>query len=152
MITASVDLRVQNQFMERNRIAPGTYNIFKDFIYKFHVCTVFSNLDRRQGYHQLLLDLESRKSATFSTPWGNIRLVWSRRDKVQWTEIHKRRIKAKPRENQSCKTKQPTKIKRSCETFPWHDRRISIKVHPKSLPIKIQISSGEQRRMKYLRS
>jgi len=34
---------------------------------------VFSKLDMRQGYHQLLLDPESRKIATFSTPWGNMR-------------------------------------------------------------------------------
>jgi len=42
-------------------------------MYKFHDCTVFSKLDMRQGYHQLLLDPESRKIATFSTPWGNMR-------------------------------------------------------------------------------
>ena len=66
-----MDLRVPNQFMERNRIAQGP--IVEDFMYKFHDCTVFSKLDMRQGYHQLLLDPESRKIATFSTPWGNMR-------------------------------------------------------------------------------
>ena len=71
MIRASVDLRVPNQFMERNRITQGP--IVEDFMYKFHDCTVFSKLDMRQGYHQLLLDPESRKIATFSTPWGNMR-------------------------------------------------------------------------------
>ena len=71
MIRASVDLRVPNQFMERNRITQGP--IVGDFMYKFHDCTVFSKLDMRHGYHQLLLDPESRKIATFSTPWGNMR-------------------------------------------------------------------------------
>ena len=66
-----MDLRVPNQFMERNRITQGP--IVEDFMYKFHDCTVFSKLDMRQGYHQLLLDPESRKIATFSTPWGNMR-------------------------------------------------------------------------------
>ena len=71
MIRASVDLRVPNQFIERNRITQGP--IVEDFMYKFHDCTVFSKLDMRQGYHQLLLDPDSRKIATFSTPWGNMR-------------------------------------------------------------------------------
>ena len=70
MIRASMDLRVANQFMERNRITQGP--IVEDFMYKFHDCTVFSKLDMRQGYHQLLLNPESRKIATFSTPWGNM--------------------------------------------------------------------------------
>ena len=71
MIRASVDLRIPNQFMERNRITQST--VVEDFMYKFHNCTVFSKLDMKQGYHQLLLDPESRKIATFSTPWGNMR-------------------------------------------------------------------------------
>ena len=57
MIRASVDLRVPNQFMERNRITQGP--IVEGFMYKFHNCTVFSKLYMRQGYHQLLLDPES---------------------------------------------------------------------------------------------
>ena len=69
-IRASVDLRVPNHFMERHRITQGT--IAEDFVYNFHDCTVFSKLDMRQGYHQLLLDPESRKIATFSIPWGNM--------------------------------------------------------------------------------
>ena len=154
----------------------------------------------QQGYHQLLLDPQSSRMATFSTPWGNMRPkrlifgakasqdlfneaiyrifgdilrclnqrddillggktmeehnvqqdigsspaessgvwnhiqrqvpVWSRVDRVLWTQVHERRIKAKPRENQSCETKQPARIKRSCKKFPWHDQ-VSIKVHPK---------------------
>ena len=47
--------------------------VVEDFIYKFHKCKVFSKIDLRQGYHQLLLDPESREVATFSTPWGNMR-------------------------------------------------------------------------------
>ena len=71
MIRASVDLRVPNQYMERHRITQGT--VVEDFMYKFNDCVIFSKLDMRQGYHQLLLDPESRKIATFSTPWGNFR-------------------------------------------------------------------------------
>ena len=71
MIRASVDLRVPNQFMERHRIIQGP--IVEDFMHKFHDCTIFSKLDMKQGYHQLLLDPESRSIATFSTPWGNMR-------------------------------------------------------------------------------
>ena len=62
---------IPNQFMERNRITQST--VVEDFMYKFHNCTVFSKLDMKQRYHQLLLDPESRKIATFSTPWGNMR-------------------------------------------------------------------------------
>ena len=47
MIGASVDLRVANQFMERNRITHGP--IVKYFMYKFHHCTVFSKHDMRRG-------------------------------------------------------------------------------------------------------
>ena len=74
MIRASIDLRVPNQYMERHRITQAP--TVEDFIYKFykfHDCTIFSKLDMRQGYHQLLLDPESRMVATFSTPWGNMR-------------------------------------------------------------------------------
>lgn len=70
MIRASVDLRIPNQFMERHRITQGT--VVEDFMYKFHDCTIFSKFDMKQGYHQLLLNPESRKVATFSTPWGNM--------------------------------------------------------------------------------
>ncbi len=71
MIRASVDLRIPNKYMERNRISQAT--VVEDFIYKFHDCKIFSKLDMRSGYHQLLLDPESRHVATFSTPWGNYR-------------------------------------------------------------------------------
>ncbi|KAJ8045060.1 hypothetical protein HOLleu_07986 [Holothuria leucospilota] len=70
-IRASIDLRVPNKCMERNRITPAP--IVEDFMYKFHDCKVFSKLDMRQGYHQLMLDPTSREIATFSTPWGNMR-------------------------------------------------------------------------------
>ena len=62
-----MDLRVPNRFMERNRITQGA--IFEGFMYQFHDCTVFS----KQGHPQLLLDPGSRKIATFSAPWGNMR-------------------------------------------------------------------------------
>lgn len=71
MIRASVDLRVPNKFMERNRILQAP--IIEDFTCKFHQCEVFSKMDLKQGYHQLILHPESRTIATFSTPWGNMR-------------------------------------------------------------------------------
>ena len=71
MIRACIDLRVPNKFMERNRITQGP--VVEDFIYKFHECVVFSKLDLRSGYHQLMLHPDSRAVVTFSTPWGNYR-------------------------------------------------------------------------------
>lgn len=71
MIRASVDLRVPNKFMERSRITQPP--VVEDFTHKFHDCQIWSKLDLRQGYHQLMLDPESRSVATFSTPWGNYR-------------------------------------------------------------------------------
>ena len=71
MIRASVDLRVPNKHMERSRISQAP--VVEDFIYKFHDCTIWTKLDPRQGYHQLVLHPESRSIATFSTPWGNFR-------------------------------------------------------------------------------
>ena len=66
MINARVGLRIPNQYMERHRIIQRT--LFEDCMYKFHDCTVFAKLDMRRGYHHLLLELESRKVATFITP------------------------------------------------------------------------------------
>ena len=71
MIRASVDLRVPNQYMERSRIAQAP--VLEDFTHKFHDCSIWTKLDLRQGYHQLMLHPESRSVATFSTPWGNFR-------------------------------------------------------------------------------
>ena len=71
MIRASIDLRIPNKYMERNRIAQNT--IVEDFTYKFHGCRVYSKLDMTMGYHQLMLHPASRAIATFSTPWGNMR-------------------------------------------------------------------------------
>ena len=71
MTGASVDLRVPNKFMERSRVTHRS--IIEEFTHKFHDCKVFSKLNMRQGYHQLLLHPESRQVATFFTPWGNMR-------------------------------------------------------------------------------
>ena len=71
MIRASVDLRVPNKHMERNRISQAP--VVEDFTCKFHDCKVFSKMDLKQGYHQLVLHPDSRAVATFSTPWGNMR-------------------------------------------------------------------------------
>jgi hypothetical protein len=68
MIRACIDMRIANKSMESNRIT-----VVEDFIYKFHKCKVFSKMDLRQGYHQLMLDPESRAVAIFSTPWGNMK-------------------------------------------------------------------------------
>lgn len=71
MIRASVDLRVVNKFMQRSRITVSP--ILEDFTYTFNNCKVFSKLDMTKGYHQLMMDEESRNICTFSTPWGNMR-------------------------------------------------------------------------------
>jgi hypothetical protein len=70
MIRECIDMRIANKSMERNRITQSP--VVEDFIYTFHKCKVFSKMDLRQGYHQLMLDLESRAIATFSIPWGNM--------------------------------------------------------------------------------
>ena len=71
MIRASADFRVPNQYMERSRIAQAP--VLEDFTHKFHDRSIWTKLDLRQGYHQLMLHPESRSVATFSTPWGNFR-------------------------------------------------------------------------------
>ena len=60
--------------MERNQITQGL--IEEDCIYKFHNCVVFSKLDFKNGYHQILLHPNSRAVVTFSTPWG---IYWQKR-------------------------------------------------------------------------
>ena len=62
MIRASVDLRVPNQYMERSRIAQAP--VLENFTHKFHDCSIWTKLDLRQGYHQLMLHPESRPVAT----------------------------------------------------------------------------------------
>ena len=71
MIRASVDLLVPNKCMEWNRILQAL--VVEGFTSKFYECKVFSKMDLRQGYHQLILHPDSRAVATFSTPWGNMR-------------------------------------------------------------------------------
>ena len=71
MIRECIDMRIANKSMERNRITQSP--VVEDFIYTFHKCKVFSKMDLRQGYHQLMLDPESRAVAIFSTPWGNMK-------------------------------------------------------------------------------
>ena len=67
----SIDMRIPNQSMKRSRcVQPPRV---EDFTYHLHDCKIFTKLDRRQGYHQLTLDPETRQIATFSTPWGNYR-------------------------------------------------------------------------------
>ena len=70
-IRACVDMREVNKSMKRTRIQQAP--LVEDFTYRFHDCKVFSKLDMKHGYHQLVMDEDSRKIATFSTPWGNYR-------------------------------------------------------------------------------
>ena len=70
IVRASVDLRVPNKCMERNRILQAL--VVEDFTCKFHDCKIFSKMDLGQGYHQLIFHPDSRAVATFSTPWGEI--------------------------------------------------------------------------------
>jgi len=71
MIRASIDMRIPNESMKRSRCVQAP--VLDDFTYAMHDCRVFSKLDLRQGYHQLTIDEETAKVATFSTPWGNYR-------------------------------------------------------------------------------
>ena len=57
--------------MERNRISQSP--VVEDFTCKFHDCTIFSKIDLKQGYHQLVFHPISRALAKFSTQWGNMR-------------------------------------------------------------------------------
>ena len=45
----------------------------ENFTYKFHDCKVFSKMDLKQGYHQVILHPDSRAVATISTPLGTVR-------------------------------------------------------------------------------
>ena len=73
MIRASIDMRIPNESMKRNRSrcvqSPGV----EDFIHRLHDCKISTKLDLRQVYHQLILDPGTTQVATFSTPWGNYR-------------------------------------------------------------------------------
>ena len=71
MIRACIDLRIPNKYMEITRITQGP--VVEEFVYKFHNSVVFSKLDLRSGYHQLMLHLDSRAIVTFSTLWENFR-------------------------------------------------------------------------------
>ena len=70
-IRVSLDLRLLNKSMLRTRNIQAP--ITEDFVTEFRDCKVFSKLDLNHGYHQFCLDPESRKTVTFSTPWGNYR-------------------------------------------------------------------------------
>ena len=70
-IRVSLDLRLLNKSMLRTRNVQAP--ITEDFVTVFRDCKIFSKLDLNHGYHQFCLDPESRKTMTFSTPWGNYR-------------------------------------------------------------------------------
>ena len=65
MIRASIDMRIPNASMKRNRCVQAPQ--IDDFIYHLHDCKIFSKLDLKQGYHQLTLDPETRKIATLAS-------------------------------------------------------------------------------------
>ena len=71
MIRASIDMRIPNEAAQRSRCAQSPR--VEDFIYRLHDCKIFTKLDLRQGYHQLILDPATRQVATFRTPWRNYR-------------------------------------------------------------------------------
>lgn len=48
-----------------------------DFIYRLHVCKILTNLDPRQGYHQLALDSSTKQVATFRKLQTPTTSVWS---------------------------------------------------------------------------
>ena len=70
-IRLSLDLRTLNKSMLRTRQVQAP--ITKDFITAFKDCRIFSKLDLNHGYHQFVIDPQSRQAMTFSTPWGNYR-------------------------------------------------------------------------------
>ncbi len=62
-----VDMRCLNQAILRERhIIPTLDDVMADL----NGCTVFSKVDLKQGYHQLLLDEQSRQLTTFATEDG----------------------------------------------------------------------------------
>ena len=74
MIRASIDMRIPNKLMKRSRCVQSPK--VEDFICHLHDCKIFTKLDLQQGYHQLILDPKTRQIATFSTHWGNYRLIF----------------------------------------------------------------------------
>ena len=62
-----VDMRMANRAIQRERHPSSTVD---DLVHKLNGATVFSKLDLRAGYHQLLLDEESRYITTFETHKG----------------------------------------------------------------------------------
>ncbi|CAB4042060.1 Hypothetical predicted protein [Paramuricea clavata] len=70
-ICLSLDLRTLNKSMLRTRQVQAP--IAEDFITAFKDCRIFNKLDLNHGYHQFVIDPQSRQAMTFSTPWGNYR-------------------------------------------------------------------------------
>ena len=62
-----VDMRMANRAIQRERHPSPTVD---DLVHKLNGTTVFSKLDLHAGYHQLLLDEESRYITTFETHKG----------------------------------------------------------------------------------
>ena len=62
-IRISLDLRILNKSMLRTRHVQAP--IIEDFITAFKGCSTFSKLDLNHGYHQLVIDPQSRQAMTF---------------------------------------------------------------------------------------
>lgn len=60
--------------MGRNRIFQVP--VVEDFTCKFYDCKIFSKMNLKQSYHQLVLHQDVRNVAILSTPWGNMRPKW----------------------------------------------------------------------------
>ena len=71
MIRASTDMRTPSRSMKRSRSVQAPR--VEDFEYHLHYGRIFTKLDLQQGYHQLVLDPETRRIATINTAWGNYR-------------------------------------------------------------------------------
>lgn len=69
-IRMCIDMRVVNTAIQRERHLCPTVD---DIIVALNGATVFSNLDLKNGYHQLELDMSSRELTTFSTHVGLFR-------------------------------------------------------------------------------
>lgn len=71
MIHVTIDMRVLNKYIKRKSYVQAS--TVKDFTYHLQRCKIFSKMDLKAGYYQLMIYKETRKLTTFSTPWENYR-------------------------------------------------------------------------------
>lgn len=79
MIHENIGMKVLNQYIKRKRYVQSS--TIKDFTYHLQRCKIFSNMDLKARYHQLMIyKKKTRKLTTFSTLWENYRKkcnIWS---------------------------------------------------------------------------